>query len=309
MHLTQLRIFRAVAEAENYSRAAERLYFSQPYVYVQVRNLEKQLGCRLFDQVGRRAVLTEAGQVLLGYARQILSLEDEATRVLEDLNGLRWGHLELGGGPIVGNYILPLLVAEFKRRYPDVDITLQLYTPGADVAGMIDRFEVDLVFLSVALQSPQTIFVEKIWQTEQVICVGASHRLARRESVSVADLANEVFIWFGHDTKTRQHGEAALRGLGLQPESAMVLLSPEAVKQVVRTDYGVAILPRPTVAEELQSRRLHALNVPGFKADLSIYCARHRSRRLSPARESFLKLAREWSPPAAWYPATTSSPD
>ncbi len=307
MHLTQLRIFRAVAEAENYSRAAERLYFSQPYVYVQVRNLEKQLGCRLFDQVGRRAVLTEAGQVLFGYARQILSLEDEATRVIEDLNGLRWGHLELGGGPIVGNYILPLLVAEFKRRYPPIDITLQLYTPDADIAGKIDRFEVELVFLSVALQSPETILVEKIWQTEQVICVGEGHRLAQQEMVSPSDLANEVFIWFGHDTKTRQHGEAALRSLGLEPKSAMVLLSPEAVKQVVRAQYGVAILPRPAVAEELESRRLYALNVPGFKAELSIYSARHRSRRLSPAREAFLKLAREWIAPAAWHPAPSSS--
>jgi DNA-binding transcriptional LysR family regulator len=295
-------MFAAVAESENYSRAAQQLHMTQPNVYVQIRVLEKELGCRLFDQVGKRAVLTEAGRALLEYAKHILRLEHDAVVLMQDFRGLRTGQLAIGGGPIVGNYVLPSLMASFKKRFPDIDLKLQIYLPGADPIGDLVSFNVDMVFVSLINPAVPHMVVEEIYHDPLLLCVGGGHPLAERRTVAAADLANEPFVWFGDNTQARRRGEARLRALGVEPRPAMVLNSPEAVKAAVMSNYGVTVLPRLAIAQELSMGRLCTLSLAGFSGELPICFVRHEARRLSPAGHAFLQLAKE----SAKFSQTTS---
>jgi DNA-binding transcriptional LysR family regulator len=294
MNITQLRILRAVAECENYSRAAQQLFLSQPHVYVQMRNLEKELGCHLFDQVGRHAVLTEVGRALLEYATQILNLEDEAIQMVKDFKRLDKGQLTIWAGPMVADYILPPVMAAFKRRFPNIELKLQIVIHGAEISEKSLRLETDLVFLGTRSLPPYSV-AERIWNSDLVVCVGPGHRLASHETISVDDLAGEVFVWYAFGGMASRMGEEALRKRGLEPATAMLMESPESVKGVVKGNYGITVLPRPVVDEDLRAGRLRALSIAGFFARYADFCYRHAMRRLSFPAEAFLQMAREAS--------------
>jgi len=284
-----------VAESESYSKAARQLFMNQPNVYVQMRALEKEHHCRLFDQVGKRAVLTEAGRTLYTYANQILALEHDAVLAMRDLGGLSTGRLSVGGGTIVGNYLLPRIMAEFGERYPNIDLGLKIWGPPDDVAKDLNDFSVDLGFCVDSGQFPNTVVVEAFYEDPILLCVGANHPLAAQSAPSAADLAGERFVWFGPGTHTQAAGRSALRDLGLEPRDTMVLGSPEAVKTIVKEGYGVTLLPQLAIDEDLRAGRLRVITPPGFRASLSICCLRHGARHLSPSAGVFLELAREWA--------------
>jgi DNA-binding transcriptional LysR family regulator len=292
MDLAHLRVFRAVAECESYSRAAEQLGTSQPYVYVQIRDLQKQLGSALFTQVGKRALLTDAGRTLLAYANQMLQLEEDAAWSVRMSKGLHREQLTVVAGIVVTNYLLPEVVAAFRERLPNIDLRLDTFLPGTALTERFMRFETDLAFSAVASYMRHAI-AEEVWRMEIVPCVGASHRLAEAAFVSANDFSKEEFIWIGYATITRRVGETVLRKLGIRPRSALVLTTPEAVKQVVMANYGVALIPRPVIAEEIAAGRIRPLTIPGFAASFPIYSMRHRSRDLSPAAAIFLQMASE----------------
>lgn len=126
LDLHKLRVFAVVAEHEHYTRAAEALGISQPALSVHVRDLERQLGLALFERAGRNIRLTEAGRLVHGYARRILALAVELDEAADDLRGLRAGSLRLGASTTVGEYLLPEVLAAFRRRHPGVAVTVEI---------------------------------------------------------------------------------------------------------------------------------------------------------------------------------------
>jgi DNA-binding transcriptional LysR family regulator len=298
LNLNQLKVFRAVAECQNYSRAAQELFLSQPYVYVQIRDLEREYRCKLFDQVGKRAVLTEAGQALMEYANQILGLAEDAETAMRQFARLERGRLAIGAGVFAGNYLVPPLIALFKQQAPDINLSLGIFDEmGTRIAKRVSRYELDLVFTAAKPVAPD-LLTEELWQVRLVPCVGANHRFALLPEVGVAEFAEETVLWFGgrRSTVTRRVAEGALTECGVQARSSMVLGSTEAIKQVLIGGHGVSVLPWPAIAAEVKNKQLVVLRIPGFHAEYSVQCVRHRYRNLSPAAELFLRLAKEWTP-------------
>src|SRR3989475_3552684 len=123
MDLHRLEVFAKVAELGSFSRAAEALFLTQPTVSEHVRALEEEVGLSLLDRMGRGATPTPAGQLLLGYARRILTLAREAKQAIEQFQGRMSGQLTVGGSTIPGEYVLPMLVGQFKARFPDISIS------------------------------------------------------------------------------------------------------------------------------------------------------------------------------------------
>jgi DNA-binding transcriptional LysR family regulator len=124
MDIRRLEIFAKVAELGSFSRAAEALFLTQPTISEHVRALEDELGVQLLDRLGRGATPTRAGQLLLGYARRMLTLSREAHQALERFQGRMSGELVVGGSTIPGEYVLPALIGQFKTKYPDISISL-----------------------------------------------------------------------------------------------------------------------------------------------------------------------------------------
>ena len=135
MELNQLKVFCAVVEHKSFSRAGEAMFLSQPTVSFQIRSLEQELGTRLLDRRGRAVTVTRSGEVLYRYARNILQLADEAEQTIQQLKGLTKGALTIGASTIPGEYILPGLLADFKVKYPGIDINLVI----GDTKGIINK--------------------------------------------------------------------------------------------------------------------------------------------------------------------------
>jgi len=293
VNLNQLRIFHAVANTENYARAAQQLFLSQPYVYKQMRQLERELGCVLFHRVEKRAVLTEEGRVLFDYASRMLELEDEANWAMDALASGVKEQLLLGAGQLIANSLLPSVIVAFERRYPSVHVVLDTWLARSPLREDNLRLNLDLGF--APWKPPATYaMTEEIMRSEFVLCAGPSHHLTKQIEIHPGDLVAEPFIWVRYQLEMRRRVQMALAGLGIRPRSGMVLASPEVVKKVVAEGHGIAAIPRFAVREEVEAGRLRPLTLRGFHCDYPIYCIRHKARPLFPAAEAFLVLAREF---------------
>src|SRR5260370_19218047 len=190
--LHQLRTFRAVAEQLSFSAAAHELSLSQPSVSYQVKELEAVLGLPLIDRLGKRVRLTEAAQVMYDYARRTLTLLDEAALVMEQMRGIERGTLRVGASTTVGIYVLPLPLGVYKKRYPNVAVSLEIGSRD----GLQERARqgaIDVAVLSGPVAHPELVSVP-FMEDELVMVVPAGHPLAGRCWVSTAGVARASFL-------------------------------------------------------------------------------------------------------------------
>jgi DNA-binding transcriptional LysR family regulator len=288
INLHHLLVFDAVAAEGNVSRGAERLGISQPAVSKQLRDLERRLKTPLFDRHPKGVRLTAAGEALADYTRRIFALAEEAERALADVAGLRRGHLAVGAGPTVGVYLLPRVLVEFRRRFPDV--TMHAETEGSDV--LRHRLLDGVLDLAISEARADSTELDSAIVARDVLVpvVAAKHRLASRRSVSAAEFCREPFI-----ARQTQSGEKSLvertlasRGLGIQP--VLTVSSTEAIKQAVMAGLGVAMVSKLAVRTEVAAGQLAVLAVKGLSIRYPIYHVRRRDRSPSAAAAAFLEL-------------------
>src|SRR5437016_531584 len=254
--LQQLRTFRAVADHMSFSAAAVDLGISQPSVSYQVKELETVLGLPLLDRLGKRVRLTEAGEVLYGYARRTLNLVEEAAVTFEQMRGLQRGRLRVGATTTVGIYVIPLALGAFKKCNPGLQVSL-------DISGrntMQDRLlkgKVDVAILSPPVDDPDLI-AEPFMNDELVMVVPAGHPLRSREGLTLRDFRGEPFLMREAGSGTRLAVEAAAQKAGVALQTAMELGSNGAIKHAVEAGLGVAVLSRHAI--ELEDRKSTRLN-------------------------------------------------
>jgi LysR family transcriptional regulator, low CO2-responsive transcriptional regulator len=313
--LHQLSVFRAVARHQSFTRAAEELFISQPAVSAHVRELERHYGVELFEAVGRRVRLTEAGRLLEDCADRILGLVEESQRTLDELKGLRRGHLSVGASTIPAAYLLPRELGRFKERYPDVAVALRMGDTH-QVLGMVRRGEVEIAVVgdlhearmrgarahaegAEASGKPDIEWIQRqhYQSDELVLVVWPRHRWAQEGLPNLSELAHEPFILRERGSSTREHAEAMLRELGIWPHSIMEWQSTEAIKQAVEAGLGVSILSDYAVALELESGRLCRVRHPALARRRQFFIVSHQDRRLSPAARTFRDLLMEAAPP------------
>src|SRR5438034_4185938 len=192
MELHQLRYFVRVAQTGNFSRAAELCGISQPSLSQQILKLERELGQRLLDRLGRRAVPTDAGRLLLERAAAILSAIDETEHRVKDFDQLKGGKLTVGAIPTIAPYLLPQALKGFLHRYPEVDVTvhedLTQHLVSAAVAG-----ELDLALVALPIAEPR-LTVEPLLTEPLLLAVPRGHRLARRRKLTMDQVRGERFI-------------------------------------------------------------------------------------------------------------------
>ncbi|MEL7476464.1 MAG: LysR family transcriptional regulator, partial [Cyanobacteria bacterium J06555_12] len=148
--LDQLRIIRAISEQGSFRKAADKLFISQPAVSLQVQSLERALEVTLFDRGGRKVVLTEPGKLLVDYSARILNLSEEACRALVDLQDLKRGTLALGASQTVGTYMMPRIIGEFRKSYPQISVQLQVLSTRRVASGVAEG-QLDLAIVGGAI--------------------------------------------------------------------------------------------------------------------------------------------------------------
>lgn len=303
MNLSQLKAFLAVAQDGSFSRAAEKLYLTQPAVSKQIQALEEALGMRLFDRVGRSILLTEAGNILRDHAHIVFQTLEEARETITQLRGLQRGHLRISAASTIGTYMLPQPLGELKAQFPGIEISLAI-TNKAQVVQQVLNHEVELGFVGPPVE-PAELEREEYLLDELVLILAPTHRLAREESVGVAELAEEVFILREQGSGTREIMEEELGRVHVSLKKAMELGSTEAIKQAVAANLGVSIVSKFAISLEILQGRLAVARLPDLNLSRQLFVIHHGGRTLSPAAQEFGSLLRR----SAAGRRKTASPD
>lgn len=277
----QLQVFAEAAERLSLARAAERLNLTPSAVSFQIKQIEGQTGFALFERVGRRVALTEAGTLLAEYARVVLRSLHEADQAMAALRGTSGGRVRLGLVS-TSKYIVPHMIARFRTAYPGVTVNLQ-EANRARILHLLTRGSVDLAVMG---QPPPDadVLAARFAPHPSIIIAPAGHPLANATSVPLAALAAEPFVMREEGSGTKAMTEAHFRTAGFQPHTAMVSSSNEMIKQAVMAGMGLALLSQHTCSLELALGLLVRLPVEGFPLMRSWYIVQRRTLPLLPVQ-------------------------
>jgi DNA-binding transcriptional LysR family regulator len=305
MELRQVETFRAVAEELSFSRAAAKLGYVQSSVSAQVAALEQEFGVPLFDRLGRRITLTDAGEVMLAYSQRLLALAGETREAVADAgasSGEVTGSLTVSAPETLLTYRLPELLALFHERHPRVRVSVRPSAVGRLVGSARRALEEGAVDVAFVLDGPLTsrlegtglAFEALVVEDVSVIAVG-SHALTPSSVVHPKDLLGEtVLLPEAPESGCAYRGqfERRLAQAGVVPRETMEFQSIEAVKRCVAVGMGVSVLPSVAVGSELESGALAALGWDG-SFEVLTQMAWHEGRWNSPALRAFLEAAGE----------------
>lgn len=282
--LRQLKVFEHVARLLSFTRAAEALYLSQPAVSIQVKQLEGSIGLPLFEHIGKKVHLTDAGREVHHYARSVFQQLDEMEEVLNAMKGVSAGRLDIAVASTV-NYFAPRLLAAFSQRYPGIDLTLEV-TNREKLMRMLEANEKDVVLMG---KPPEALDLEAspFMENPLVVIAPPGHPLEDEKMITPERLVEEVFVMREPGSGTRLAMERFFQEQGLSIRAGMEMTRNEAIKQAVRSGMGLGIVSIHTIDLELQTGCLRMLDVDGFPIPRKWFIVHRRNKRLSPAAQAF----------------------
>ena len=289
----QLQIFSVAASHLSFARAAEKLHLTHAAISLQIKQLEDVCGTQLFDRIGKKVFLTEAGDILLDHARQILQSLKDADESLMALKGLKGGRVAIAVTS-TAEYFAPGLLAEFRKAQADVRVRL-LVDNREEVSRMLISNEVDLAIMGrppADMEAEATTFAPHPF----VIVAGADHPLVGRTALTLDDIAQETMIVREAGSGTRLAMEGFFREHSIEPNIDMEMGSNEAIKQAVVAGLGISFISQHTLGLELSAGRLVVLPVEGMPVMRRWFLVRHKSKRLTPALGAFWDFVLEFAP-------------
>jgi DNA-binding transcriptional LysR family regulator len=245
--LHQLKVFEAAARNGSFTRAAEELFLTQPTVSMQVKQLTKAVGLPLFEQVGKRLYLTQAGQELFATCREIFERISQFEMTVADLKGMKQGKLRLAV-ITTAKYFVPRLLGTFCQLYPGIDIALQV----TNHSGIVERLKENLDDLYVMSQLPEHLDIsyQPFLENPMVVLAPINHHLAQEKNISLQRLSGEQFILREPGSGTRTAMQKLFDEHGVSLKVKLELGSNEAIKQAIAGGLGISVLSRHTVSTE-----------------------------------------------------------
>jgi DNA-binding transcriptional LysR family regulator len=291
--LAQLETFSVAARTGNFTRTAEAVFLTQSAVTQQIKALADHFGVPLFDIVGRRVVLTDAGRFLAERAADLTALVERLERDMRDFAAAASGTLDIGATVTIGNYSLPAQLARFCADLPDVHVRLTVANT-AQVCSAVKRGSVSLGLVEGRVTESDLI-AEPYASDELVLVVPArGHRFSTRRSVTFATLFDEPFVVREEGSGTRAIVEEAFRSRGAEVGAAFAFSSNEGVARAVEAGLGVTLLSRVCVERGIADGRLHEVRIRDAELRREFFIVRHRARTPAPLAVAFATfLARE----------------
>jgi LysR family transcriptional regulator, low CO2-responsive transcriptional regulator len=283
--LVGLRIFESVARHSSFSRAAEELDVSQPYVSAQIHELESKLRTIVFRRVGRRVYLTESGVLLNRHANELLHRIMGMECDIAELRKVIVGRLDLATVVIAAEHVLTHALGEFRARCPEVALNLQVHNSKEVEQAVADgRFELGI---TLSHSPSDDLEVEKFGVDELVVAVSKRHRLAGEVAVEPAVLSKEQFIVREPTSGTRLFMESKFSEIGIPLTYALELNNNQVIKALVEANLGIAVLSRRTVQAEVATGRLSALKVSGVSLERPLALVSRKKHTLSQPANAF----------------------
>lgn len=291
--LDQLRILKAIADEGSFKRAADSLFVSQPAISLQIQNLEKQLAVPLFDRGGRKAQLTEAGNLLLAYGEKIITLCQETCRAIEDLQNLQGGTLIVGASQTTGTYLLPRMIGLFHQKYPYVSVQLQVHSTRR-TSWAVANGQVDLAIIGGEVPSELQDVLEIIpyAQDELALIIPPNHPFAEQETIAKDDLYNLNYITLDSQSTIRKVLDQVLSRCDINTTELKVemeLNSIEAIKNAVQSGLGASFVSVTAIEKELKMGIIHRAHIDGVEIQRTLSVIVNSNRYRSKAAEAFIK--------------------
>ena len=287
MELDQLTAFLEVARQQSFSRAAEKLYRTQPAISAQIRSLELQCGHKLFDRLGRKIFLTRSGEVLFEYGQQLVALHRETLQRVREAHGTAGGKLFVGANEATCLYVLPQVFADFKRKYSEVGINVYRNFSHKILQKMAEnQIDVGIVTLPVTQNNLKVI---PIFEDELQVVVPAGHPFAKRASVTLDDMAAEPLI-FPKGGHTRELLDKVFNKHRDHLNISMELASVETIKKFVGAGLGISLLSSSYAQMETKSGVLKLIPLQGTRLVRKLGLVYRTDRHLSKAAQGFVEV-------------------
>jgi DNA-binding transcriptional LysR family regulator len=283
--LHQLQIFEAIAQYGSFTRAAEELFLTQPTVSQQMKQLTKAIGVPLYEQIGKRIYLTDAGKAVLDVGRDISQRFNDLEMTLANIKGLKQGNLKLAA-ITTAKYFVPRILGTFRQRYPGINISLQI----ANRQQILDRLANNLDDLYFIGQPPEDLEINlrHFLDNPLVVIAPRNHPLAQEKLISLERLIEEPLIMRESGSGTRMAVESFFAENRLKMRVEMEIGSNEAIKQAIVGGLGLSILSRHSLTLEGPQGPLVVLDVEGFPIQKHWYVIYPRSKQLSIVAQTFL---------------------
>jgi DNA-binding transcriptional LysR family regulator len=274
MDINQLEVLVTVAKEKSFSRAADILGRTQPAISQAIRRLESEIGEKLFDRSSKDGTLTSAGNVLVEYAKQMLNLRKDAQSAIKELKDLHHGKVTVSANEHTVFYLLPV-IRVFRERHPFIKVEVK--------RGVASRIPTEIIGREVELG---------VDMDELVMIVSPKHPLAKKDSVSVKDLGMENFVAHNAPSPYRESVIEAFEKYNTPLNISVELPSLEAIKKLVETGAGVALVPKLTAQTEIAQGKLAGISVKELKLERRLHIIYRRNTVLSHAAQAFLDTAR-----------------
>ncbi len=287
MELYALKVLATVADERSFSRAAVKLFRTQPAISLAIQRLEAELGERLLDRSGRRVLLTDAGSVVATYARRFDNLRADLDTALVELRDHAAGRLAVGANESTTLYLLPHICA-FRRAYPRLKVQVRRSLSSRIPQQIIDG---DLELGVISYEPADQRLVSRVIYTDHLaFIVSPRHRLARRRQVSIRELGLESFIAHHVLSPYREVVVRQFQRLKVPLNMEVEMPTVESIREMVQRNEGVAFLPRMCVGQDIAQKRLCEVKVNGLKVERLIRLVYPAQRTLSRASRAFLDM-------------------
>ncbi|MFF2754451.1 LysR family transcriptional regulator [Psychrobacillus sp. NPDC058041] len=289
MEIKQLITFKHAAENLNFTQTAKLLNFAQSSVTAQIKALEEEIGKPLFERLGKRLILTEAGQQFKIYAEKMINLSEEAITVAKGGEELT-GTLTIGAQESQCTYRLPSVLKEFKAAFPKVKLVFKpAHSDEMARKHLMDGL-LDIAFIMDKRKPEGSLKVEQLIKEELKLVVSPNHSIS---SITIDDLKHETLLFTEAGCSYRNMFEESLNYLGIYPLDKIEFTSIEAIKQCVIAGLGVALLPEMVVKKDIEEGRIKVLPWMSFSTPLYTQIAWHKDKLMTQPLEEFINLTRK----------------
>ena len=268
----RMQVFYTVAKRLSFTKAAAELFITQPAVTKHIHELEEEYNAKLFERKGNRITLTPAGKLLLDYAEKVFQLYKDAAFEIHALSKHREGLLKLGASTTVSQYVAAPLLAQFRNKFPDVQLSL-ITANTEHIEGELLAKNIEMGIIEGYAKNPE-ISYEPFLRDELVLVCGSKHPLANRSELTVDELKNIRFVMREHGSGTLDVIEHALKGVGLNIGDLQVeirLGSTESIKSYLMNAPCMAFISIHAVTDEVKSGQLKIIDVDGLSIERSFY--------------------------------------
>lgn len=291
MEIRHLITFKAIVDHGGYTRAAEQLGYAQSTVTSHIKTIEQELNTCLFNRIGRNMMLTEAGQHLMPYAEEMIRIFEKAKQIPLNEGEIR-GSLTIGAPESLTVYRLPLILREYRKKYPQVKITLKSSTFWG-VREELRQGKTDIAFFLESVQEEEDLHIEKLITEPMALILPFEHSLKNKKFNDLKFSEEETFLYTENGCSYRTFFEEYLRNQGISPKNTLEFWSVEAIKQCVMCGLGISLLPLITVESELRENKLSGILYDEKRVATQLVY--QKNKWFSPALTKFLEMVQDFT--------------